>query len=125
MSLTPLTQAPNFGTVAVAPKIAYPATLPASTGTWNSDLLPAGRGTILAAVKSDQAGTITIQRYADLAGLVPIGALASSTLVANTPNSVSIVDGVPCLSFVVTINNTGGSIANITNTAILVGPPPL
>lgn len=109
---------PNNGVQNVSPPTAIPATI-AGGGNWNSGLLPAGPRNMVAACKLSQAGTITIQRYADLAGLVPIGALASTTLVANTANSVNIVDGVPCLSFVVVISNTSGSTGNLSGVAIL------
>lgn len=66
-------------------------------------------------VTLSQAGTITIQRYIDKAGLVPIGALVSTTLVAATANWATVNDGLPFQSFKFVISNTSGSVGNVTN----------
>ena len=119
MALTPLTQAPNFGTTRVAPKIPFPATI-ANSVTWNSDLLPAGFGAVLFAATADQIVTLEIQRYADLAGAVPLD-LNSNALAVATPGWVFATDGLPYLSFVCSIVNASGSLANISNCSILTG----
>ena len=110
----------NYGTNSVTPAGGFPATIAAS-GNWKSGALSSTWGALAAAVTSSQAGALTIQRYADAGLIIPIGALISATLVANTPNYVSVADGVPFLYFQVEITNTGGSTANITGAAILTG----
>lgn len=104
----------------LTPLTGIPGTLGAGAN-WNSGVLPAPikGGSILAACKLTQAGTITIQRYADAAATIPIGTLASSTLVASTANSVNINDGLPCFYFVVIITNTSGSTGTLSGVSIL------
>lgn len=121
MAFTPLKAYPNNGTVAVA--AGFPATI-ADGGTWNSILFPAGFGGIAVGVTSDHAGTLNVQRYADLAGLVPVGAVLTVALVAATPKYVAVEDGLPYVSFSVQIVNGAGAIANITNAAVLTGGMP-
>jgi hypothetical protein len=123
MALTPLKAYPNFGTVIAIPPIPFPAQIPISA-TWTSDLMPAGFGGVSAGATSDHAATLELQRYADLAGLVPVGALLSQAMVAATPAWVGVNDGLPYLSFAVSIVNSAGAVANITAAAILTGPLP-
>lgn len=121
MALTPLTQYPNFGTVRAVPRAGYP-TVVADGATWQSDLLPVGFAGAIAAILSDHAGSLTLQRYADLAGLLPVGALISQAVVANTPASAGAVDGRPFLSFNVSFINGAGAVANIAALSIITGP---
>lgn len=80
----------------------------------------AGFKNIAVGVKLSQTGTITIQRFMDRAGLVPIGALISSPLVANTSNWATVNDGIPFQSFVFVISNTSGSVGNVSLFSALV-----
>ncbi len=122
MAFTPLKAFPNFGVIRAVPPIPFPASI-ADGATWSSDLMPANFGGVAAAATSDHAATLTIQRYADLAGLAPVGALMSQAMTANIAASVGTNDGLPYLSFAVSIINGAGAVANITNTSILTGPP--
>lgn len=70
-------------------------------------------------VTSTQAGAINVQRYLDTAGLIPVGAVLTAALTASTPQWLTWVDGLPSLSFRVTITNTGGSVATLSNLAIV------
>jgi hypothetical protein len=98
-----------------------PGTLPATTGTFTSNLVQCdGFLKIAAGVLSTQAGTIQIQRYVDKAGLIPQGAAISTTLVAATPNVVNANDGLPFQSFTIKVTNTGGSVATISNFVLLL-----
>lgn len=121
MPLTPLKRYPNYGTVKAVPPTAIPAVI-TDGQTWSSDLMPGGFGAVIAGATSDHAASLQIQRYADLAGLVPVGGLLTQAMVAATPAWVGAADGLPCLSFEVRIVNSGGAVANITNGAILTGP---
>lgn len=121
MALTPLKQYPNFGTQRLVPAAGYPTTA-ADGATWQSDLLPAGFAGATAGILSDHAGTLTLQRYADLAGLLPIGALISQAVTANTPAWVGANDSLPFLSFNVIFINGAGAIANIAAISIVTGP---
>lgn len=96
-------------------------TIPAS-GNYTSNVIPSdGFKSIGVGCTSSQVGAITIQRYLDKAGLVPVGALISAALVAATPQWATINDGLPFQSFKVSITNTGGGAATITNFGLLMG----
>lgn len=71
--------------------------------------------------KSTQTGAINVQRYLDRAGTIPVGAVVTAALVANTSQWVTVNDGVPFQSFTVQITNTGASAATITNFGVLLG----
>ena len=112
---------PTNGVYNISPPTPFPATIAAS-GNWQSGVIinqhfPA----IAACVTSTQIGNLTIQRYADLAGTIPVGATTTQELTASTAAYAAVNDGVPYLSFVVEVTNTGGSTADITGTAILTG----
>ena len=70
--------------------------------------------------KSTQTGNITIQRFLDTAGNVPVGAVLTAALTAATAQWLSVNDGVPFQSFSFNISNTGGVAATITNFALLL-----
>lgn len=123
MTFTPLKQYPNNGTVHITPPTPFPAVI-ADGATYDSDLMSAGFGALAVAVTSDHAATLNVQRYADLAGLAPVGAVITVALVAATPKYVSVADGLPYVSFNVQIVNGAGASANITNAAILTGALP-
>lgn len=115
--VTPVLQ--GTAIIAVTPSGGFPATI-AANGSWTSGVLPFGgyRG-VSATVTSTQAGAITIQRYADAAGTIPVGAVASTTIVASTAETVSVNDGLAALYYKVTITNTSGSTtATITGASI-------
>lgn len=122
MAFTPLNAYPNYGTAVVAPPTPIPSPI-VDGGTWNSDLIASRFGGIIVGVTSDHAATLNVQRYADLAGLVPVGPLMTQALVAATPGWTGVADGLPYISFNVQIVNSAGAVANITNAMILTGPP--
>ena len=72
--------------------------------------------TIAAAVMSSQAGSITLQRYLDRAGAVPVG----EPITASEPQTVIASDGVPFQSFTIRITNTSGSVANLSDFTCLL-----
>lgn len=118
---TPLSQYPNCGTNRSSPPNPFPATV-ANDATWSSGLCPAAFGGVTFGATVDQIVALQIQRYADLAGLVPVGPLASQTTTANVAAWVGFNDGLPFLSFQLFIVNASGSLANVTNVAALTGP---
>lgn len=121
MPFTPLTKYPNFGVIVAVPPIPFPASI-ADGATWSSDLMLANYGGLIAAAKSDHAATLTVQRYADLAGLIPVGPLYSQAMAANVAAWTGGNDGLPYVSFAVSIINSAGAVANITGASILTGP---
>lgn len=93
----------------------------AAAGNYLSQAIPAnGMKAIGVGCKSTQTGAINIQRYLDLAGQVPVGAVITAALVAGTSNWATVNDGVPFQSFTFQITNTGGGAATITNFAVLL-----
>lgn len=120
MALTALKRYPNNGTQIANPPIAIPATL-ANSVSWSSDLMPAGFGGVLFGLTSDQIVTIKIQRYADLAGAIPVGGLLTQALTASTPGYVGINDGLPFVSWEAQIANASGSLANLSGGKLLTG----
>lgn len=100
--------------------VAPPATI-AAAGTYDSGILCAdGFKAMAAGVKSTQAGTMAIQRYLDAAGNVPQGAPVSIALSANTQTVLNITDNLPFAYYRLTISNPGGSVATISNFALLL-----
>lgn len=75
-----------------------------------------------AGLVSDHAGTLSVQRYADAAGLVPLGAALTQALVATVGNSVAWSDGLPCGSIIVSFINGAGAVANLTSITVNLGP---
>ena len=71
------------------------------------------------ALTSTQNVTITIQCYLDAAGLIPVGAVATST--STTTPYVGGNPQMPFLYYQVTVTNTSGTTAVITNPGIAVG----
>lgn len=76
---------------------------------------------------SSQAGQLTVTRYADGAGLVPLPAgipnPVTVAIVAATAISVSWADDTPAGSIQVTVTNTNGSVAaNLTNVTVNIQP---
>lgn len=117
MSATLIAQ--NAAGMIPTPPTAFPATIAAS-GSYSTGPLPAaGFRALAAACTLSQAGTIVIQRYIDQAATIAIGAPISTTLTAATAGTVDANDGLPAASWQVTITNTSGSTANLTNTALL------
>lgn len=78
------------------------------------------RGTV--GLQSDHAGTLNVQRYADVAGVVPVGAVLTVAVVAATPITVGWADGLPSGSFTVQFVNSAGASANLTNVTAYLSP---
>jgi hypothetical protein len=103
----------------ITPPTPYPATL-AGGGVYTSGVIQLGGNGINVAATMTQAGTLAIQRYADVAGTIPVGAAVSTTLVASTAGWTAVNDGFPAISFQVTLTNTSGSTATVSGMAIVV-----
>lgn len=106
-----------------------PAQVPAgSPGSVTSNVINTnGLNKGAVGLKSDQAGNLTVQRYADGAGQIPLPAGVNGAptvaIVANTPIAVTWADDTPTGSIVVTVTNTNGSTAaNLTNVTVNLEP---
>lgn len=106
-----------------APAPAFPATLDPAGGaapSWISNLMPGGFKSLAVGVTLSRTGTLKINRYIDDKGVVLLKT-DSVALVANTANTLTIVDGLPFGSFTVEIDNTdatGGHTAVISAYAL-------
>lgn len=103
---------------AAALTVDWPATI-AGSATWTSIAIattPPGRSLFVVATSS-QAGTLSIQRYADAAATIAIGAAISQALSADVSGTVAVNDGLPYLAAKISIVNGSGSTATISGTA--------
>ena len=71
-------------------------------------------------ITSTQAGSVSIQRYLDQAATIPQGAAITGTLTANTAATVNSSDSVPHQSLIITVNNSSGSTATLSNCLFLL-----
>lgn len=115
------TQAGGGVMVSQAPPNAPPGNLAAS-GSYLTGAMPAGLGAITVTANLTQAGSVSIQRYADKAMTEPVGAPVVGNLTANTGNVTSVNDGVPYLYFQANITNTGGGAGNLSGVSVITGP---
>lgn len=91
-------------------------TVPASGNLPGSVLVSNGWKVFSVGLKSTQAGQLSIQRFLDLAGAVPQGAPVTAALTANTAAYATVgTDGLPFASVQVTVSNSGGSAATLSN----------
>lgn len=72
------------------------------------------------AITSSQTGSASIQRYADQAGTTPVSTAITGSLTANTATDVHSTDSIPYQSMIITVTNTGGSTATISNCMLLL-----
>lgn len=95
-----------------------PATIAAS-GSWSSGVVGARGGRLVVNAKLSQAGTLTVQRYMDIFGTLVVGAPVVQALAANVDGYVTISDGLPYLSYKITVANTSGSTGNLSDVYVL------
>src|SRR5487761_2794987 len=70
---------------------------------------------------STQAGAIDVTRYIDAAGTIALDNPAlTKALLASTAAVLTVTDGLPFASFVVTVTNTSASAATVTGFGILM-----
>ena len=108
----------NF-THKVVPPNPAPIAIPTGT-TWSSGLIPFdGFNAAVAAILADQILTVTLQRYMDSAGTLPVGATGTLTSTANTAGYTSALSiNVPATYLKVTVANATGATAIVTAFAI-------
>ncbi len=110
----------QFGSnVSLPPINPFPTSIVGS-GTYVTGIQPlAGAGITLCATSS-QNGTLSIQRYADIAGTIAIGAAISQSTTGTTAACVAVNDGLPALYFQGSIVNGSGSATTISGTALII-----
>lgn len=105
--------------------VGLPATIPANGNVVSTTINTNGLYKGSVGLQSSQAGQLSVQLCVDAAGLVPLGPGASPAavaLVANTPNTVGWATTIPFGSIIITVTNTTGSVANLTNVAVNLAP---
>lgn len=107
----------NGGTVSTAGTvgISLSGTI-AGSGTITSALMPTyGALNHAYFAQITNAGTLSLQRYVDAAGIVPQGTASTLALTAATLGVLNVNDGKPALSEKVSIINGGTTAATISN----------
>jgi hypothetical protein len=96
-----------------------PATI-AGGGNWQSGPIDSsGFNAIAVSAKLTQAGSLSVQRYIDVLGTIPISSAISAVMSANTLTVVSSNDDIPFACFIVTVSNTSGSTGTLSDVAVL------
>lgn len=106
----------------LVPTIISPSPIPAS-GTGVSPAINTQgmtRGNV--GLISDHAATLSVQRYVDAAGLIPVSTALTVALVSAVGNAVGWSDGLPCGSIIVSVINSAGAVANLTSVTVNLGP---
>lgn len=111
---------PNSDKALFGPTLPTTGQIAAGNNWLSIPVIADGFKAIAVGAKSTQVGAINIQRYLDRAGQVPVGAVITAALVANTAQWATVNDGIPFQSFTVQITNTSGSPATVTNFEVLL-----
>lgn len=107
------------GSNSPTPANAVPATIAAGVTYDTGVILSYGFNSFAASAQLSQTGSLVLQRYIDEAGTIPIGDPITQAMTANTLATVAVNDGLPCASFNVTVQNTSGSLGNLTKFSVL------
>lgn len=91
----------------------------AGGATYSSGAMAANGNSFAASALLTQNGSLTLQRYIDAAGVIPIGDLITQAITANTLATVAVADGLPCVSWIVSIINSSGSVGNLSEVVFL------
>jgi hypothetical protein len=97
-----------------------PISVPASGNVNSGVITNCGYKNFTFALTSTQAGSVSIQRYVDQAGTIPVGAAITGSVTANTATDIHSTDSIPYQSMIITVNNSSGSIATLSNCALLL-----
>jgi hypothetical protein len=107
---------PSLQWLMSATQLGLAAPVPATGQLQSAVLIANGWKLFSLGLKSSQAGQISIQRFLDLAGTVPQGAAVTATLTAATAAFATVgTDGLPFASFQVSVTNTSGTPATLSN----------
>jgi hypothetical protein len=100
--------------------IGLSTSLPASGSVVSQAIISGGLKNFSFGITSNETATISIQRYIDNLGTIPVGAAITGSLTANTAGYVDSVDSVPYQSFIITVSNSTSTAATISNCALLL-----
>jgi len=106
-------------TLKVIPPNPMDIAIPTGT-TWSSGVFSFdGFNAAVAAILANKVLTVTVQRYMDSAGLLPVGAAGTLTSTANTAGYTSVLSvDVPATHMKVTVANASGTTAIVSAFAI-------
>lgn len=94
-------------------------TVPANDSVVSEVIIANGYKAIAFACTSSQTGSVSIQRYLDQAGTIPQGAALTVSLTSSTAAVLNNSDNHPFQSLQITVANSTGSDATLTNCALL------
>jgi hypothetical protein len=118
---SPVGIGPKMRVTVPASVIALAASVPESGNVTSGIIDSTGFQNLTVGLISSQAGELTVQRYADTAGLIPVGAAITASLSAATAAAVYANDDIPWQSFTINVTNTSGSTAaNITDLTVVL-----
>ena len=100
--------------------VQLPLLIPASNTVNSQIILAGGYKNIAIGMTSNQAVTLTVQRYLDLKGLIPQGSSFSLNFTAGQSATLNINDDKPFLSFTIAINNASANNAIISPFALVL-----
>lgn len=105
---------------ATGAQINIPATIAANGSVTSQLIFSTGWKLLTFSLTSTQAGNLTLQRYIDLTGTIKQGSALSATLSANTQALINLSDNYPFQTFSITVTNTAGSTATLSNVILLM-----
>jgi hypothetical protein len=103
-----------------AAQLGLPSSIAASGSATSSLIQTFNMPMIAMAAQLANAGTVTVQRFLDLAGQIPQGAPIVLDLPAATVGVSNTNDGLPHQSLKITINNGAASAAALSNVLLLL-----
>lgn len=102
-----------------------PATIAGSASVATNVLVVPSPSKIMFLIDVDKDVTVSIQLYANKGGTIPAdSATGPDSVSANTYRAIKVNSSFPFQSFKVTVTNTSGSTANISNVLIMTSSPP-
>lgn len=101
------------------PPTPFPTTIAAGVTYSTGIMLTSGCKGLAASAELTQTGVLSIQRYIDPAGTIPIGAAVTQAMTASTLATVAVNDGLPAAAWQASIQNTAGASGTLSNAALL------
>lgn len=119
LGFSPYNVTGNNVSFSVIPPNPMPTAIPTGV-TWSSGVFPFHSfNSAVAAILANKILTVTVQRYMDSAGLLPVGAAGTLTSTANTAGYTSVLSiNVPATYLNVTVANASGTTAIVSKFAI-------
>jgi hypothetical protein len=117
---TPFDAGPALQFLMLPTALNLSTSVPANNNVVSNVIITNGYKALSFACTSSQTGSVSIQRYLDSAGTILQGAALTVSLSAATAAVLNNSDNAPFQSLKITVNNSAGSIATLTNCALLL-----